>query len=808
MAAILRAHMQSLIDHVSSTSASDATGANGVNRNGGDANDVLTSGNSANGVHTSGNHGDKPGKGGGRRERDDYWRERMAGRPSLEARYRLGRELGRGHFGVVRECVDRRTGNVFACKTILKSRIETSDSMDELQSEVMIPLPLEEEGEEEAARNEPEEQEEDEGNEPEVEEEDASRNAPVVNATTHQNSRASASGEQPRLFSRESPSPFVRVHAVFESSQSVHLLMDYCSGGDLFDHVAKHTRLSERQAAAIMSQLARAVHRMHESGVVHRDLKPENILLCGDQPPTTRQLPTPVVRRLKSDLKPENILLCSDSETPKPKHSLRLQQCNCPTSCPTHSPTHTPTHKQPTHWRRAPSSTYHTTSCFRNAPFDLPLNSCCCCHAPSPITKIADFGMARQIPFGTSRLRGIVGSPFYMAPEVVKGQPYGSQVDVWSLGVILHLCLSGSLPFQGKNHNAVFAAICSSGGGGVDLHTGNPWPLISHEAKHLVRRMLEIDPSRRIRAGEVVRHPWFRMECPGHLQGYCSLQHAHARADTATQTSAAAVAADPAAAAAVSSFCKMTVPISATNLQYQPSPPVDRLHLPPSPPSHSPHQRASTPLTSTTAPLPPLLSLSSTDSSSLSDLSPFPSCPSPGSMPPSSPVSYPSPFTSPFPHAPSLLPNSCPLPTTCRPSVSSTASSSSFCSSHSAFRPSISTLELKPSSHSASSETCISISKVKHPSVLGPTRSRMNNSVGSQQQQLQQPQEQRRGRFLIASHVSSSSLVTNSSIFATSPKSCSPGSKRSSKVSPSPPLLGKWKDSGMVSSVGKGLRDG
>ncbi|GJP62075.1 hypothetical protein CLOP_g19176 [Closterium sp. NIES-67] len=68
--------------------------------------------------------------------------------------------------------------------------------------------------------------------------------------------------------------------------------------------------------------------------------------------------------------------------------------------------------------------------------------------------RIADFGLARRLAPG-EHLTGLVGSPFYLAPEVVKGHLYNHQVDVWSLGIILYTCLSGKLPFHGPNHNAV-----------------------------------------------------------------------------------------------------------------------------------------------------------------------------------------------------------------------------------------------------------------------------------------------------------------------------------------------------------------
>lgn len=62
--------------------------------------------------------------------------------------------------------------------------------------------------------------------------------------------------------------------------------------------------------------------------------------------------------------------------------------------------------------------------------------------------KIIDFGLAAHVK-PTSQLDSVVGSPFYLAPEVLLGK-YGSKCDIWSLGVLLYILLSGYLPFVGK----------------------------------------------------------------------------------------------------------------------------------------------------------------------------------------------------------------------------------------------------------------------------------------------------------------------------------------------------------------------
>lgn len=76
----------------------------------------------------------------------------------------------------------------------------------------------------------------------------------------------------------------IRLYEVFEDEQKVYLVMELCTGGELFDRIVKKGHFSEREAAVIMEQILRAVHYMHKIDVSHRDLKPENFLFQTRQP--------------------------------------------------------------------------------------------------------------------------------------------------------------------------------------------------------------------------------------------------------------------------------------------------------------------------------------------------------------------------------------------------------------------------------------------------------------------------------------------------------------------------------------------
>ncbi|XP_041028314.1 calcium-dependent protein kinase 2-like [Juglans microcarpa x Juglans regia] len=145
----------------------------------------------------------------------------ILGKPfeDIKKYYSLGKELGRGQFGITYLCTENSTGRTYACKSILKRKLASQSDKDDIKREIQLMQHL--------------------------------------------------SG-QPNI---------VEFRGAYEDRYSVHLVMELCAGGELFDRIIAEGHYSEKAAAAICRAIVNVVHICHFMGVMHRDLKPENFLL-------------------------------------------------------------------------------------------------------------------------------------------------------------------------------------------------------------------------------------------------------------------------------------------------------------------------------------------------------------------------------------------------------------------------------------------------------------------------------------------------------------------------------------------------
>mmetsp|Transcript_22100 Transcript_22100/g.37902 ORF Transcript_22100/g.37902 Transcript_22100/m.37902 type:complete len:398 (-) Transcript_22100:164-1357(-) len=122
----------------------------------------------------------------------------------------------------------------------------------------------------------------------------------------------------------------------------------------------------------------------------------------------------------------------------------------------------------------------------------------------SPI-KIIDFGLARRYSEGDSLMTSMVGTPYYIAPEILR-RKYNKSCDLWSVGVIAYILLCGYPPFNGANNRAVYEAVLR----GRYIFPTEEWSHVSREARDFVRNLLQIDARKRMTVDQALNHPWMR----------------------------------------------------------------------------------------------------------------------------------------------------------------------------------------------------------------------------------------------------------------------------------------------------------
>ena len=122
---------------------------------------------------------------------------------------------------------------------------------------------------------------------------------------------------------------------------------------------------------------------------------------------------------------------------------------------------------------------------------------------PDAEIKIIDFGLSSKYA-KDERMHSVLGTPYYVAPEVLKGN-YNEKCDVWSIGAMTYLLLCGQYPFNGNSDKEIFDNILYS-----NINFNSPkWNKISNNAKSFVKLCLEKNPDKRPSAIKALDHPWF-----------------------------------------------------------------------------------------------------------------------------------------------------------------------------------------------------------------------------------------------------------------------------------------------------------
>lgn len=122
--------------------------------------------------------------------------------------------------------------------------------------------------------------------------------------------------------------------------------------------------------------------------------------------------------------------------------------------------------------------------------------------------KVIDFGTAQKFKQG-QKLSETIGTPYYIAPEVLNHQ-YGKECDVWSLGVMAYIILSGIPPFNGSSDADIMAAIKK----GTFNFNAKVWSTVSQSAKDFITSLLTFDANKRPTALVALQHPWLKQSDP------------------------------------------------------------------------------------------------------------------------------------------------------------------------------------------------------------------------------------------------------------------------------------------------------
>ena len=120
--------------------------------------------------------------------------------------------------------------------------------------------------------------------------------------------------------------------------------------------------------------------------------------------------------------------------------------------------------------------------------------------------RILDFGLSK-ISTPNEKCTEPYGTLTYCAPEIILDEPYNKEVDMWSLGIMTYLMISGRLPFNGEDEIKIARQIAF---GEPDFVNGDFWKKISKECINFIKRLLEKDPKKRMLIGDALKHEWFK----------------------------------------------------------------------------------------------------------------------------------------------------------------------------------------------------------------------------------------------------------------------------------------------------------
>lgn len=280
----------------------------------------------------------------------------------------------------------------------------------------------------------------------------------------------------------------------FQDLGYLYFLCEYLPGGDLLSMLIREDRLSEDTAKFYIAEIVIALNALHRTGVIHRDVKPDNVIFGSNGhvrladfglSKSLLHVPPPgIVAGGPVDLEP------GFSATPSSNANAHIG--------PNESGMLSAVPPRPLEGVLTPEYLDHVR-----------MGAGARVHLPLPRRNAAWRAVARLAVFST------VGTPNYIAPEVVQQRGYAESVDWWSVGCILYEMLVGFPPFWAEDVNATYAMILRAEDHLMFPHeSGDGVPrTMSFAAEDLIRKLLVCDPGWRLGTkrglNEFREHPFF-----------------------------------------------------------------------------------------------------------------------------------------------------------------------------------------------------------------------------------------------------------------------------------------------------------
>ena len=245
----------------------------------------------------------------------------------------------------------------------------------------------------------------------------------------------------------------IKLEKVYETKSELILVMEYVEGGELFDRLVSGHKYSETESRTICKQLFNAVSYLHERGIIHRDIKPENILLASKASHTDIKI---------SDFGLAKVFTVTKAGGLKTKRGDSLSS----------------------HDRLLSTASIPELTQTYSSP-----------HAKSIEEKIfpPKLSLTQQ---RRPRTFTACGSESYMAPEIFAQHGYGVQVDIWSIGIVLYVLLSGgNYPTHIHSEDHILK----------DPYLKH----VSYAGRDILSKMLVSDPEKRVTAEDALQHFWF-----------------------------------------------------------------------------------------------------------------------------------------------------------------------------------------------------------------------------------------------------------------------------------------------------------